>query len=80
MIRHGKLERYEIDISVAARAVTLDGQVASEEQRTTAEEIAAQVKGISRVVNRLKCVPQTEPAELARQLFYWNMRWILFGF
>src|SRR5262245_37997770 len=51
-LRKAKLNGYEIEISVQNGVATLDGMVATKEQRAAAQK-AASVAGISKVNNRL---------------------------
>lgn len=57
-LKHAKLADHEIDISVQNSVITLDGVVASPEQRTAAGRAAASVGQSMRVVNRLTTVAQ----------------------
>src|SRR2546428_5813392 len=46
------LKKYDIDVSVKNRVATLTGAVATDSERTRAEELA-HVKGVSRVTNQI---------------------------
>lgn len=50
---HRDLSKRPIDIETDGRIVTLSGEVASEEERDSAEELAANVEGVESVENRL---------------------------
>jgi hyperosmotically inducible protein len=53
LIAEDSLSAVEIDVDTAKGVVTLSGRVASKEDIETAENIAASVKGVHKVVNRL---------------------------
>ena len=50
---HRDLSKRPIDIETNGRVVTLSGEVASEEERDSAEELAVNVEGVESVENRL---------------------------
>lgn len=67
-----KLGKHEIDIEVRGTVVTLTGQVASNADRRTVEEIATNTNGVERLESRLEVVPGKagNASELARAV--WN--------
>ena len=51
--KSGKLKGFNIELNVEEGTVWLSGRVSSDDQRTTALEIARRVKGVKQVVNDL---------------------------
>jgi hypothetical protein len=63
----GRLKSYRVGVKYQDGVAWLDGTVASEEQRQTAEALAYQADGVARVVNRLEVAasPPRNDTEIA---------------
>ena len=61
------LKGHEIDVDTRGGAVTLEGTVETDAQRTKAEQIARETSGVTRVVNRLTVRPAENGSGQARR-------------
>ena len=60
---HDRLSGRPIRVRARHGAVTLSGEVASESERSAAEEIAANVVGVISIENRLRVAPELEQSD-----------------
>jgi len=58
LIRHGETRGWKINVGVFRSTVTLDGYVASEQERTAALALARDTRGVIKVDDKLVVLPQ----------------------
>lgn len=61
LVAHSKTNKRNIDVDVLKGVVTLTGEVGSDEERRTTVELARSVKGVRRVVDRLRLITAGNP-------------------